>query len=113
MATGIENADDVSTEASNANVDLTDTPPVPTRAVLQWLSVANTAFRYYRVLPKAGLVVLPSVIWIAVGKRVHLSAYTLVSSAEGTAVCVSCGGYIIHCCRVVDGQVHQENLKSK
>lgn len=38
------------------------------RVVLQWLSVANAAFRYYQALPKAGFIILPSVIWIAVGK---------------------------------------------
>lgn len=36
--------------------------------LLQWLSVANAAFQYYKVVPKAGFVILPSVIWIAVGR---------------------------------------------
>ena len=36
---------------------------------LQWLSVANAVFRYYQALPKAGLVLLPSLLWITVGEK--------------------------------------------
>lgn len=36
---------------------------------LQWLSVANAAFRYYQTLPLAGLVLLPSLVWITVGEN--------------------------------------------
>lgn len=36
--------------------------------VIKWLSVAHAAFRYYQALPKAGFVLLPSVIWISIGE---------------------------------------------
>lgn len=44
---------------------------------LVWLSVAHAAFRYYQALPKAGLVLLPSVVWIAVANLLVQSIWRL------------------------------------
>ncbi|CAM9938848.1 unnamed protein product [Scytosiphon promiscuus] len=44
---------------------------------LVWLSVANTVFRYYQVLPKAGLVLLPSLLWISVANLLVQSIWRL------------------------------------
>lgn len=57
----------------------------------QWLSVANAAFQYYRVLPKAGLVILPSAIWIAVGKSTKYFKCTgITAPLLGDPLCGVC-----------------------
>ncbi|CAM9654168.1 unnamed protein product, partial [Hapterophycus canaliculatus] len=45
--------------------------------LLQWLSVANAVFQYYQVLPKAGLVLLPSLLWISVANLLVQSIWRL------------------------------------
>ncbi|CAM9661275.1 unnamed protein product [Ascophyllum nodosum] len=44
---------------------------------LVWASIANVVFRYYRVLPKAGLVILPSLIWISIANLLVQSIWRL------------------------------------
>ncbi|CAM9800716.1 unnamed protein product [Ectocarpus sp. 6 AP-2014] len=44
---------------------------------LVWLSVANAVYRYYQVLPKAGLVLLPSLLWISVANLLVQSIWRL------------------------------------
>eukprot|EP00752_Nemacystus_decipiens_P011370 g10104.t1 len=42
-----------------------------------WLSVANAVFRYFQALPKAALVLLPSLLWITVANLLVQSIWRL------------------------------------